>query len=217
MKALRAFKINHIDSVHSLTLDGFSELHNPPNNSNQVSDIPFIRTKVTRLFITLVITFCASAPIFSQNTNIDTVRLQRLDTDINRFIEELGDFVSSNNKTENVTEINLSATQLNKSSIVLLDSINQVFDLNNSTNQINAGMYYGLSAAFFQSYPALSAFYSSLASTSVLNGKTVPQYYNILKDVRDTSFRMSKKKKIVRLKKMELYMQDLYKKLEEIE
>ncbi len=170
-----------------------------------------------KFLIALMFSLFFAVPSFPQSSDIDTVRLQRLDADINRFIKEFGDFVASTNKTEDVTEINFSATQINKSSIALLDSINQVFGLRNSANEINAGMYYGLSAAFFQSYPALSAFYSSLASTSVLNKKSIPHYYNILKDIRDTSFRMSKKKKIVKLKKLQLYMQELYTELEEIE
>ncbi len=181
------------------------------NNNMRVNKI------VMKLFITILFSVYFVMPSFSQNTNMDTARLQRLDTDITEFIKHLGDFVASIKETKNVAEINKSANQINRSSIVLLDSINQVFDLNNSSDQINAGMFYGLSGAFSQSYPALSALYSSLASTTVMNSKVAPKYYEILKDVRDTSYKMSKKKKIQRLEKLHLYMQNLYKKLSEIE
>jgi hypothetical protein len=156
-------------------------------------------------------------PSFSQDTNIDTLRLQRLDTDITEFIKQLGDFVSSTKGIENPSEINKSAVQINNSSIVLLDSIHQVIGLNNSSSEIFAGMFYGLSGAFSQSYPALSAFYSSLASTTVVNSKAVPKYYETLKDVRDTSYKMSKNNKIKRLEKLHLRMQNLHMKLSEIE
>lgn len=158
-----------------------------------------------------------AVPSFSQRSDIDTLRLQRLNTDINLFIKEFGDFISSTHKTDDVSKINTLAAELNKSSLVLLDSINEVLGLNTSTEEINAGMYYGLSAAFSQSYPALSALYSSLSSTAVLDGNTAPPYYYLLKDIRDTSFKMSKKKKITKLKKMQSSMNELYAELKKME
>lgn len=154
---------------------------------------------------------------FAQNQKIDSVRMQRLDTDIKLFISDLSNFILKVNSTDNVDTINSLADKINNSSITLIDSINHVFKINNSDDEIDAGMYYGLSAAFSQSFPSLSAVYSSMATSAIINEENLPKYYEKLKEVRDLTSRLSKKKKIIKLKQLNSKLSSLYEELKDLE
>ncbi len=171
--------------------------------------------KIKIIFIGLfsILTFS----VLAQNQSIDTVRIQRLDSDIRLFIKDLSCFIVKVNSTENIDTINLLANKINRSSITLIDSINSLFKIDNSDDEIDAGMYYGLSAAFSQSFPSLSAVYLSMASSTIMNGDNSPKYYSKLKEIRDITYRLSKKKKLIKLKKLISKLQSLYKELKSLE
>jgi len=140
---------------------------------------------------------------YSQDQKLDTLRFQKLDLQTKIFCKNLDKFVQDTKKTENIKTINQSSLKINKEAIILIDSINDILKLDETNDGlIDAGMYYGLAAAFGQTYPYLSAVYTSLASSAIINGKSAPKYYSNIKEVRDITERMSRNKKIERLKKL---------------
>ena len=147
---------------------------------------------------------------FTQTQDIDTIRLKRLDTNIKMFINNLGMYIDGVDTLNDVKNINTLSNKINKSSIILIDSINSIFKITENDDEIDAAMYYGLSAAFSQNFPSLSAVYSSLGSNAIMNSKDPPKYYNKLKEIRDITYRLSKRKKMIKLKKLIAKLKKLY-------
>lgn len=158
-----------------------------------------MKKSFTLLVALLVLSFAA----FSQEQKIDTVRVQNLDLQTKTFCENLDKFVQGTKNTENIETINQLSLKIYTETIVLIDSINDILKLDDTDDGlITAGMYSGLAGAFGQSYPYLSVVYTSLASSAILNGEIVPKYYSDIKEIRDITERMSRNKKIERLKKL---------------